>query len=95
MQWAIVVLVFLCAAVAAADNKDNISDGLENVAITESASRLVPKGADISIDKGIVKVESIAGFTGRKIEELERRINLLEQKLKDMESKLMQLQLRK
>jgi hypothetical protein len=98
-----VVLVVFCAAAAGADNNQDtqghgISEGLESVRIGGAASVLAPKGAESSVDNGVLKVESAGGFAGRKIEGLEGRVDMLEksvkmleQRLKDAESNIEQL----
>lgn len=97
--YAIAILMFSCAVVIfAEDDKDDqnyrISPGLESVRVTDAVTRLTPRGAEAHVEGGIVKVESTSGFVGRTVEDLQKRVNLLEQKHKEMENSIAQLQLK-
>ncbi len=65
-----------------------IDEGLESVDLGKGASVLVPKGARVSGQGSVLKVEGANAFSGRKFEEVEKRLDKLEKSQVELRKKI-------
>ncbi len=90
-----VVIIFLTAIIyislGVSHNfcqQGRLDEGLESVDIGQGASVLIPKGARINDKDGVLKIEGAKSFSGRKFEEVEKRLDKLEKNQIEFKKKI-------